>query len=143
MQDACSQADLDAVLASTPRRTGWDFSRMNVLREPVPWDYEEVVARYARPDGEALDVGTGGGDLFGRLAGLFGGGLGIDTDPEMIGLARRSCRAANLQFAVAQRTAPGHPGLVLAHLVQARALRPGCGRPAFAAWRLLRDPASW
>ena len=71
-----------------------------MLRQPVPWEYREVVLRYLRPSDVVLDVGTGGGERLRELAGSFGYGLGIDADPEMVLLARRSRLAGNLGFRV-------------------------------------------
>ncbi|HTX28284.1 MAG TPA: class I SAM-dependent methyltransferase [Streptosporangiaceae bacterium] len=128
---AYPQDALDELLAHVPPRQGWDFSRMNVLREPVPWGYQDVVARYLRPDGNVLDIGTGGGELFGRLASSFGQGLGIDSDPRMIELAQASSAAGNLRFRVSSdrleavpeafdviidRHAPFDLGAIAAHL---------------------------
>ena len=100
MLDAYSQDALDALLADVIRRQGWDFSRMTVLRQPVPWDYRDVVVRYLRPSDSVLDIGTGGGELLGRLAPSFGHGLGIDIDPGMIRLAQANSTANNLSFRV-------------------------------------------
>jgi hypothetical protein len=95
-----SQDELDELLAGVEPRTGWDFSRMRVLRAPVPWDYGEVVARYLRPWDGVLDVGTGDGNRFASLTGKFRRGLGIDTDPEMIRLAAREHSGPSLEFRV-------------------------------------------
>lgn len=72
---------------------------MNVLRQPVPWDYHEVVRRYLRPSDVVLDVGTGAGERLRDLAPAFGHGLGIDADPGMVRLARQN-PAGNLRFRV-------------------------------------------
>jgi SAM-dependent methyltransferase len=90
VKDRYTEEKLAGVLASVPRRSGWDFSGMRDLREPVPWDYPEVAARYLRAGDEVLDVGTGGGEQFGELAACFGRGLGIDVDPAMVDQARRA-----------------------------------------------------
>jgi SAM-dependent methyltransferase len=100
MKQSYSQPELDLVLRNVQPRVGWDFSRMNVLREPVPWEYADTVARYVRSSDEVLDIGTGGGERFSRMAALFSRGLGVDIDPEMIRLARRTSAAANVQFRV-------------------------------------------
>jgi hypothetical protein len=100
MKHTYSQPELDALLDSVQPRVGWDFARMNVLREPVPFEYADIVARYVRPSDEVLDVGTGGGERFSRMAGLFSRGLGIDIDPEMIRLAEQASGAGNLEFRV-------------------------------------------
>jgi SAM-dependent methyltransferase len=73
---------------------GWDFSRMRTRRDPVPWAYHEVVRAYLTPTSRALDVGTGGGEQFLRLAPFFGSGVGVDPDPDMLGAARENAAAA-------------------------------------------------
>ncbi|HEX3722192.1 MAG TPA: class I SAM-dependent methyltransferase [Nitrolancea sp.] len=68
-------------------RRGWNFASMKVDCDPVPWDYEDVVREYLWSDCRVLDIGTGGGEVFLRLAPLFREGIGIDADPEMIRVA--------------------------------------------------------
>jgi SAM-dependent methyltransferase len=77
----------------TPRR-GWDFSRVRDDRDPVPWEYDEVVRRYLRPTDRVLDIGTGGGERFIALAPSFGTGIGVDPAPEMVRTARENTPAA-------------------------------------------------
>ena len=68
-------------------RDGWDFSRLHVERDLVPWIYKDVVraslAELERPI-EVLDVGTGGGEKLFHLAPSFDRAIGIDPDPKMI-----------------------------------------------------------
>ena len=86
--ESYSQQALDELLAGVKTRRGWDFSSMNVLRQPVPsGDTQDVVRRYLRSSDTVLDVGTGGGQRLRDLAGSFGHGVGIDADPEMVRLA--------------------------------------------------------
>ncbi len=59
---------LRRIAESVGERSGWDFSRVRDERDPVPWDYSEVVRRYLRPEDRVLDVGTGGGEIFIELA---------------------------------------------------------------------------
>ena len=73
---------------------GWDFSRMRTRRDPVPWEYHEVVRAYLNPTSRVLDVGTGGGEGFLRLAPHFGSGVGVDPDPGMLRAARENAAAA-------------------------------------------------
>jgi SAM-dependent methyltransferase len=72
---------------------------MNEFRQPVPWEYRDVVPRYLRSSDIVLDVGTGAGERLRELAPSFGHGLGIDADPEMVRLACED-PAGNLSFRV-------------------------------------------
>lgn len=98
MQETYSQRELDEILSEVKARQGWDFSAMNVVRQPVPWEYQDVVRGYLRPADTVLDVGTGGGEQMRTLAPAFGHGLGIDIDPEMVRIAGTSPGPANLSF---------------------------------------------
>lgn len=98
VREQYTQAELDDLLAATAPRSGWDFSRMSVGREPTPWEYTDVVARYLRPGDDVLDIGTGDGVRFASLAGHFRRGLGIDPDPEMVRLAEQLPDVPNLEF---------------------------------------------
>jgi hypothetical protein len=100
MKRSYSQQELDDLLAVTRPRVGWDFSRMNALRAAVPWEYADIATHYARPSDDVLDVGTGDGARFRALAGSFGWGLGIDSDPEMVRLAARTSTAPNVDFGI-------------------------------------------
>jgi SAM-dependent methyltransferase len=131
MRESYSQQALDRLLAGVAARRGWDFSGMNVLVQPVPWEYHDVVLRYLRSSDVVLDVGTGAGERLRDLASSFGHGLGIDADPEMVRLAREDPAAGNLRFRVGSerlesvpetfdvildRHAPFDLGAVAAHL---------------------------
>ena len=107
--------ELKQIVEAVGEREGWDFSRVQDERDPVPWDYLEVVRRYLRPSDEVLDVGTGGGENFLALASSFGSGIGIDSEPAMIQTAQQNQQrlqmhhvtfalmtAETLQFADAQ-----------------------------------------
>jgi hypothetical protein len=104
---------------------------MSELRQPVPWEYLEVVRRYLRPTDEVLDIGTGGGDRLHDLAGAFSSGLGIDLDPAMVRFAAENSAAPNVSFRVGSdrlesvpekfdviidRHAPFDLGAIAAHL---------------------------
>jgi SAM-dependent methyltransferase len=86
--------ELRRLAAEVAPRRGWDFSRVRDDRDPVPWEYEEVVRRYLRPSDRVLDVGTGGGERFLALAPSFETGVGVDPDPEMVRTARENTPAA-------------------------------------------------
>jgi SAM-dependent methyltransferase len=72
---------------------------MSTEREPVPWDYAEVVARFMRPADAVLDIGTGGGERLLALAERCRSAVGVDPDPEMIRVARANAEnAPNVAF---------------------------------------------
>ena len=105
MKESYTPTELDQVLSRVQKRSGWDFSRMNDSRVPVPWDYHDVVLRYLTHQATVLDVGTGGGESFLQLADFFDAGLGVDIDPEMIERARANGRnTANVAFAISSET---------------------------------------
>src|ERR1700728_1762042 len=110
MRESYSQQDLDELLAGARTRRGWFFTGMNELRQPVPWDYLDVVPRYLRPLDAVLDVGTGAGERLRDLAPSFGRGLGIDADPEMVRLARENPAPGNLAFLVCSERLESVPG---------------------------------
>lgn len=45
--------------------SGWDFSYIagQMISEPLPWDYRDIVIQYLKSDYELLDMGTGGGEF--------------------------------------------------------------------------------
>ena len=100
MRESYSQQALDELLAGVRTRRGWDFAGMNVLRQPVPWEYHDVVLGYLRSSDVVLDAGTGAGERLRDLTPSFGHGLGIDTDPEMVRLACQNPGTGNLSFRV-------------------------------------------
>lgn len=94
---------LQQISNSVGERQGWDFSRMRVVRDPIPWNYLDVVLQFLNNSDKVLDVGTGGGELFLSLAPGFSHGLGIDKNPLMIKTAQqnKSDKAVpNVNFAV-------------------------------------------
>jgi SAM-dependent methyltransferase len=86
--------DLRRIAATVDELRGWDFSRVESVRDPVPWDYTDVVRRYLRSSDRVLDEGTGGGEVFLSLAPHFARGVGIDDDPSMIRVAQENTPAA-------------------------------------------------
>lgn len=78
------------IAASVSDRSGWDFSRMQTDREPVPWEYMEIVPHYLKPTDSVLDIGTGGGEKLLALSQHVKTAVGIDPDPEMIRVARQN-----------------------------------------------------
>ena len=62
----------DALLEEAESRPvrGWDFTWLGarMTTEPLPWDFTEIVVRYARRSPDLLDLGTGGGEWLAGLA---------------------------------------------------------------------------
>jgi SAM-dependent methyltransferase len=74
---------------------------MHTTRGQVPWDYLEVVKQYMSRNKDVLDIGTGGGERFIRLASFFRYGLGVDIDPAMVEIAKQNAqRVHNIDFIV-------------------------------------------
>lgn len=95
--------ELRAIARKVSELRGWDFSAVRDERDPVPWDYEDVVRRYLRHGCRVLDIGTGGGERFLELVPLIGAGTGIDASPDMVATARANTPAAlagRVSFAV-------------------------------------------
>lgn len=44
---------------------GWDFSYLNNRweDEELPWNYDDILRKYLRPEYSLLDMGTGGGEF--------------------------------------------------------------------------------
>ncbi len=82
--------ELKRIAESVGERQGWDFSRVQYDRDPVPWDYADVVRRYLLPMHRVLDIGTGGGEQFLALTPYIDTGVGIDVAPGMIQVARQN-----------------------------------------------------
>lgn len=80
--------ELKKIDATVGERTGWDFSVMKTERDPISWQYVELVKQYLKPSDYVLDLGTGGGEIFLKLADSFKKGIGIDRDPDMIKTAK-------------------------------------------------------
>src|SRR5688572_17860240 len=89
-----SYAALKHLAESLPAFRGWDFSPMRTARDPVPWDYHETARRYLTPTAHVLDVGTGGGEQFLRLAPVFARGVGVDPSRARLRAARQNAAAA-------------------------------------------------
>jgi hypothetical protein len=83
-----TREELFRIAESVPQRQGWDYSIVRDLREPVPWDYIDVVRRYLQPGNRVLDCGTGGGERFLSLSDSVHLGIGLDPDPEMLTTAQ-------------------------------------------------------
>jgi SAM-dependent methyltransferase len=95
--------ELRTIAGEVGELSGWDFSVVRDERDPVPWDYQDVVGRYLRPGSRVLDIGTGGGEQFLKLVPLIGAGTGIDASADMVATARANTPAdlaGKVSFAV-------------------------------------------
>lgn len=97
MKTSYTETELKKILASIPDIVGWDFSYMRDSRQPVPWDYNEVIKQYIQKSDVALDIGTGDGKRFAELSGVLKKGHAVDVDPKMIEVAN-GLRAPNMTF---------------------------------------------
>lgn len=88
--------ELEHIVQTVGKLDGWDFSQVRAGRDPVLWDYVEMVCQYIKPTDRVLDIGTGGGEIFFSLAPYFRKGVGVDIDPAMIEAARRNQSALSL-----------------------------------------------
>ena len=88
-----TREELFEIARGVSQREGWDFSQVRDARDPVPWEYEDVVRRYLRPGDRVLDCGTGGGERFLALRDAYARGLGVDPDPTMLATARAQAAA--------------------------------------------------
>lgn len=130
--------ELKAIVRRVPETEGWDFSALNITEETPPWEYEDVVRGYLRPDAVVADIGTGGGEVFQTFAGELGIGYGVDRSTGRLAVAdrnRREARVGNLGYVLMEATslALGNASLdvALAHYADyeaaevARTLRSG------------------
>ena len=91
--------ELQVLADEVGERSGWDFSRMATEREPVPWDYLDVVSRFLRPTNVVLDIGTGGGERLLSLSRCYARAVGVDPDPDMLRVARgNAAGTSNVRF---------------------------------------------
>jgi SAM-dependent methyltransferase len=94
-----SRAELAAVYQAAREIEGWDFRGAEPVPESEPWDWDLQVRAHTTAGSLVLDLGTGGGEVFGEFADAFALGLGVDRNEERIAVAQRN-RAPNLRFAV-------------------------------------------
>jgi|TARA_B100000315_G_scaffold258240_1_gene309647 SAM-dependent methyltransferase len=81
--------------ARIPDLAGWDFSRMKTERDPVPWDYGQLLRRLIGDNDRVLDQGTGGGEVLLHVAPICREITGIDLDQHMIDQANRNLTASD------------------------------------------------
>lgn len=82
--------ELKQIVRENGELKGWNFSSIRMDRDPVPWDYTELVRSYLKPTDNVLDIGTGGGEIFLSLAPFMEKGIGIDHSLAMIETAKNN-----------------------------------------------------
>lgn len=65
---------------------GWDWSNSRTRMAPLGWSYPELLARYVDRSTRALDVGTGGGEVF--SAAVRAHDVALDIDPDRLAVAK-------------------------------------------------------
>jgi SAM-dependent methyltransferase len=82
-----TKMSLAQALQSVQPIRGWDWSPMRAHMGDLGWSYEEVLGVYLGSSARALDVGTGGGEVFSRVGRPQD--VALDLSPEMLAVARR------------------------------------------------------
>lgn len=80
---------------------GWDFSHLRGRYEEeqdLPWDYEQVVRAFLRPDKELLDMDTGGGEFLLSLGHPYNKTSAAEGWPPNADLCRRRFSPLGIQF---------------------------------------------
>jgi hypothetical protein len=77
---------LAEALRSVDTVRGWDWSRTHTRIGDFGWSYPDVLREYMTPDTRAVDVGTGGGEVFASVA--RPGDVALDFIWTMLAVAR-------------------------------------------------------
>lgn len=83
---------------------GWDFSHIRGKYEEgrdLPWDYEEIVRRYLRPEAKLLDIDTGGGEFLLSLGHPCENLAATENYPPNVELCRRKLLPLGIDFKMA------------------------------------------
>ncbi len=78
---------------------GYDFSSINVINEGVKWYFYKEVKKLCDENSLVLDVGTGGGERFLKLANYVYLLVGIDISENMIKTAKNNLRNKSIENA--------------------------------------------
>jgi hypothetical protein len=62
LPDRVTSEELARISSEVGAIRGWDWSRLRVVRDPIPFDDVEIVRDIVRPGDRVLDIGTGGAE---------------------------------------------------------------------------------
>jgi SAM-dependent methyltransferase len=91
----------DDLIAEAEARpvAGWDFSwlgdRMTV--EPLPWDFDAIVAEAAQESPDLLDLGTGGGEWLSSLSQRPARTVATEAWPQNVSVAEQRLRPLGIE----------------------------------------------
>ena len=88
------------LLRDTDRISGWDWSRCRTKSGPKRWSYTALLEEVVGSSSVALDIGTGGGEVFSAVA--RSGDVAFDIDRDRLSVARRNL-SCSIVAADAQR----------------------------------------
>lgn len=80
---------------------GWDFSHINGKYEAehdLPWNYEEIVRTYLRPDKKLLDIDIGGGEFLLSLNHLYCNLAATENYPPNVELCKKKLLPLGIDF---------------------------------------------
>jgi len=79
--------------------SGWDFSWLGARHKavPPPWDFEGIVAQYARRSPDMLDMGTGGGEWLAALPHRPPRTVATEAWPPNVPVAKRRLNALGIE----------------------------------------------
>lgn len=80
---------------------GWDFSHINDRYEEeydLPWDYEEIIKKYLRPEMKLLDMDTGGGEFLLSLGHPYRNLAATENYPPNVSLCEETLIPLGIDF---------------------------------------------
>jgi SAM-dependent methyltransferase len=137
LPDRVTSAELARISSEVGAIRGWDWSRLRVVRDPIPFDYVEIVRDIVRTGDRVLDIGTGGAEVLLALELATASTVAIDHQLSMALVARDRIASSSrtVQLAAADAGALPFPGecfdrVLCRHATAdppevARVLRPG------------------
>lgn len=103
LPDRVTSGELARISTEVGTIRGWDWSRLRVVRDPIPFDYVEIVRAIVHPADQVLDIGTGGAEVLLALELPAASTIAIDHQLRMALVAGDRIAASNqtVQLAVA------------------------------------------